>query len=104
MKKTDLAIEKLTKECEGKDYLIPFEEYLTSICTNDYIAEKILDEKKTLEGCFNEMRNIASKRQVNRCACIPPDEGYEIIRKYYEISDEGPQVKEAEVINILDFM
>lgn len=40
------AIAKITEECQGKDYLVPFEEYLTSICTTDKIAEKILDKKR----------------------------------------------------------
>ena len=30
-KKTDDAIAKITAECEGKEYLIPFEEYLSDI-------------------------------------------------------------------------
>ena len=46
----DKAIKRITEECEGKDYLIPFEEYLTSIC-NESTAPQILDTKKTLEGC-----------------------------------------------------
>ena len=31
--KTDLAKRKLAEECQGKEYLIPFEEYLTEIHT-----------------------------------------------------------------------
>ena len=46
---TDRAIARITEECQEKDYLIPFEEYLTSIMT-DKIAEKVLDEKKSLQG------------------------------------------------------
>ena len=45
--KTDAAIEKMTKECENHGHLVPFEEYLTSICTTDAVADKILEEKKT---------------------------------------------------------
>lgn len=82
-KKTDAAIAKLTAECEGKYYLIPFEEYLTSICTSDDIADKILNPKKTLGECFEKMKGIAKGRAVNRCAYIPSEEGFEIIREYY---------------------
>ena len=35
MSKTDEAIAKMAEEIKGKDYLIPFEEYLTTICTTD---------------------------------------------------------------------
>ena len=55
---TDRAIARITEECQKKDYLIPFEEYLTSIMT-DRVAEKVLDEKKTLQGCFDETETSA---------------------------------------------
>ena len=104
MDRINEAIARMTKECEKKEHLIPFEEYLTSICTNDSVAEKILNEEKTLEGCFKAMRSVAEKRKVNNCACIAPEEGFEIIRKYYGIFDEEPKANQAEVVNILDFM
>lgn len=104
VKKSDLAIEKLTKECEGKEYLIPFEEYLTSICTNDRIASKILDPTKNLEDCFKTMREIAKKRQVNGCTVIGPNEGFLIIQKYYGINDEELKGGQRDVMDILDFI
>ncbi len=105
MNKRDKAIAKMTKECQGKDYLIPFEEYLTGIC-NEHIAEKILAEGKSLQGAFDAMKDIAKKRQVNGCAYIPPEEGFEIIKKYFDIQDEDMEVtkEETEVIDILDFL
>lgn len=102
--KTDQAIEKITKECQGKDYLIPFEEYLTSICTEDAVADKILADGKTLQGAFDKMRGIASKRQKNGCAYIPPEEGFAIIREYYEIEEAEPEPPVGDVIDIMDFL
>ena len=107
--KTDHAIEKMTKECQGKDYLIPFEEYLTSICTTDAVADKILAEGKTLQGAFDKMKGIASKRRTGNCAYIPPEEGFAIIREYYEITEAdimpAPAKHEAaDVIDITDFL
>ena len=84
----DKAIKRITEECEGKDYLIPFEEYLTSICTNDSVAEKILSPRKTLQECFNGMKNIARKSAINNFAFIPTEVGYQIIREYYDITIE----------------
>lgn len=98
--KTDRAKARLAEECLNKEYLIPFEEYLTGICTSDDIADKILDESKTLEGCFEHMREIARKRQKNNCAYIPEAEGLEIIREYYDIN---LSVK-SDVIDITDFL
>ena len=100
---TDRAIARITEECKKKDYLIPFEEYLTSIMT-DKVAEKVLDEKKTLQGCFEKMREIARRRQHNSCAYIPPDEGLSIIRDYYGIDLAEKSSPEPGVIDITDFL
>lgn len=102
MSKIDDAIARITKECEGKDYLIPFEEYLTGICNSDEIADKILNPKKTLDGCFEKMKSIARKRAVKNAAYIPPEEGYQIIRDYYGI--ELNEKKTAAVLDVLDLL
>ena len=105
MSKINDAIAKITTECEGKDYLIPFEEYLTGICTTDQIAERILNPKKTLVKCFEQMKSIAKKRAVNGAAYIPPEEGFRIIRNYYEIElSEKKEKKSAEVVDVLDLL
>lgn len=100
---TDRAIARITEECKEKDYLVPFEEYLTSIMT-DKIAEKVLDEKKTLQGCFKAMQEIARKRQHGGCAYIPPDEGFATIREYYDIDLAEKSSSEPGVIDITDFL
>lgn len=102
-KKTDEAIAKITMECKGKGHLVPFEEYLTSICT-DAVAEKILQEDKKLEGCFNKMRDIAEGRQCNGSAYIPPEEGFGIIREYYGITDADMRQTAGNVIDIMDLL
>lgn len=98
--KINMAIARITKECQGNDYLIPFEEYLTSICTTEAVADKILKEDKTLKGCFDNMKKIAKDRAVNGCTYIPPEEGFEIIKKYYGID----QSKTSQTIDITDFL
>lgn len=102
-KKTDEAIAKITAECEGKDYLIPFEEYLTSICT-EAVAEKILKGDKKLEDCFKKMKEVARDRQKNGCAYIPNEEGFKIIRDYYEITDSDLKKSVGNVIDITDLL
>lgn len=102
MSKINDAIARITDECEGKDYLIPFEEYLTGICTSDEIADKILNPKKTLDGCFENMKGIAKKRAVKGAAYIPPEEGFQIIRDYYGI--ELRKEKKAAVIDVMDLL
>ena len=104
---TDRAIARITEECQKKEYLIPFEEYLTSIMT-DKIAEKVLDEKKTLQGCFDEMKKTAEKHMVRNenvgTACIPPEEGFAIIRDYYGIDNAEKASQDPGVIDITDFL
>lgn len=106
--KTDQAIKKMTRECQGKDYLIPFEEYLTSICNTDAVAEKVLADGKSLQGAFDKMKGIARKRQRGGCAYIPPEEGFAIIREYFEITDTDMAAESVQhggdVIDIMDFL
>ena len=104
---TDRAIAHITEECQKKDYLIPFEEYLTSIMT-DKIAEKVLDEKKTLQGCFDKMKETAEKHMVRNgnvgIAYIPTEEGFAIIRDYYGIDLAENSNRDPGVIDIMDFL
>lgn len=103
----DKAAARMAEECQGKEHLIPFEEYLMSIMT-DAVALKILVEDKTLEGAYEKMKDIARKRAVNGAAYIPPEEGFEIIRSYYGIEEEDLHVSAASqqnsVIDIFDYM
>lgn len=99
--KTNRAIARITDECKGNEHLIPFEEYLTSICTSDEVADKILNTGKSLSGCFEKMKGIAKGRAKNGCAYIPPEEGFRIIRDYYGIEDSK---KTGPAIDIMDFL
>lgn len=101
-KKTDEAIAKITAECEGKEYLIPFEEHLTNICTNDRIAEKIMQEGKTLQGSFDKMKSIAKNRRKGNFAYIPESEGFAIIEEYYGITEADKSGSGRQVGNIID--
>lgn len=109
--KTDQAKRKLAEECQGKDELIAFEEYLTNICTNDRVADRILAEGKTIEGCAKAMSQAAEKRIKTRsgmqCVAMTPDEGFEIIREYYGITDgdlSAQTSKPAGIVDITDFL
>lgn len=99
--KTNRAIARITDECKGNEHLIPFEEYLTSICTTDDVADKILNNDKSLKGCFEKMKNIARSRAKNGCAYIPPEEVFRIIRDYYGIEDSK---KTSSAIDIMDLL
>ena len=100
---TDQAIAKMAEEIKGNDHLIPFEEYLTGVCTSDDVAEKILEKDKSLEKCFKHMEGIARKRKTGNFAYIPPEEGFSIIREYYGIKNK-PAAREPETVDIMDLL
>lgn len=102
--KINEAIARITQESYRKDHLIVFEEYLTSICTTDDIAEKILNRDKTLQGCFTYMRDKACKKQVNGTGFFSPEEGFAIIRDYYGITDRDKDKDRSDVIDIMDLL
>ena len=99
--KTNRAIARITDECKGNEHLIPIEEYLTSICTTDDVADKILSNDKNLKGGFEKIKSIAKGRAVNGCAYIPPEEGFRIIKDYYGIEDSK---KTGPAIDIMDLL
>ena len=102
--KTDEAKMRMAKECQGKEELVPIEEYLTSICTTDAVAEKILEKEKTLQKCLDHMRKIAQKKAVHGFACIPPEEGFKIIGEYYGITEADKSQTVGNVIDIMDYI
>ncbi|MEG1036594.1 MAG: hypothetical protein RSA49_04185 [Anaerovoracaceae bacterium] len=102
------AIDKITNEmmaAKGNPAIIYIEENLRKKITSDEVAEKILQEGKTIAGAFGEMRKIARERAVNNVGFIPPEEGLEIIYKYFGIDDIEEQTEERkEPVNILDLL
>ena len=108
MDRKEQAIARMAEEMKGKDYLVPFEEYLTGICTTDAVAEKIMADGKTLKGAFDAMKDVASKRKSGNFAYIPEKEGFQIIRDYYGITDGDmaptAPIRESAGIDVLEFL
>lgn len=69
-----------TAECVG--------EYVKSLCDREAFAAMVRRKGKSLESCIKNMESEAKKKVKNRsgcqCACIPPSEGFKMIREYYE--------------------
>lgn len=63
------------------------EEHLTEICNNEEIANKLLNEKKTLKQLNKNIWNTAKQRKQGNCAYIPDAEIYETVEEYYNIID-----------------
>lgn len=87
------AIEKLDKEMEqAKDACSKYiAEQLLQLATScPKVAEKILEQKKTLAGALAAVRQEAKKHAVGGCACIDETKTMEIACKYYNIKAAEP--------------
>ena len=87
------AIEKLDKEMEAaKDPCFKYiAEQLLQLATScPEVAEKILEQKKTLSGALLAVREEAKKHAVGGCACLDEIQTMEIACKYYNIAKTEP--------------
>lgn len=106
----DKAIARITDEMMkiNTPHAQAVEEYLTGICTTDAVAEKLLDESKSLKGFLDKLLKEAKKRSKGNVAYIAPDEVWEMVEKYYGITEEDKAamaVTSAEdIIDISDFL
>lgn len=103
------AIETITKEMmEANDPLVTMlEEHMTDICTNDKVAEKLLQEGKTLKEVSAKLWNMASKRKKGSGAHISDTECFHVAEEYYGITEEdkaGGNKTDDKVVDIFDFL
>ena len=96
------AIEKLKAEIvKSNDPCIQVigEFLLQHIESNNSNAEKIMQEGKTIEKSFEEMRNAAVKKKVGNRAVLTDQEGFTIVLKYFgiesSITNKVSRVKES---------
>ena len=63
-------------------------DYIKSICDRESFAAMVRHKGKSLVNCIKNMESEAERqiktRSGRQCACIPPAEGYKMIRGYYE--------------------
>lgn len=106
----DKAIARITDEMMkiNTPHAQAVEEYLTGICTTDAVAEKLLDERKSLKGFLDELLKEAKKRSKGNVAYIAPEEVWEMVEKYYGITEEDKSSMVAapaeDIIDISDFL
>lgn len=99
------AIKKITEEMmenQNNTAIRVIEEHLTSICTTNEVAEKILNKEKTLRGALGAIKNEAQKEKVGNCACIDDKRGFEIVEKYFGIEEEDKKINK--IIDIIDLI
>ncbi len=86
----DQAIAKLKAEMDGaksNEYIRVVGQYLTGyIEANPEAAEKIMAADKTIAKSLDAMRNEAQKKKVGNVAMFTPQQGFEIVMKYFGIN------------------
>ena len=99
----DKAIAKITGEMMKIDtpLAIGIEEHLTEVCKSENVAEKLLDEGKSLKACCDKVTAEAKKRAKKGVAYIPPQEVFAMVDEYYGISNVH---EPAQKINVMDLM
>lgn len=92
------AIDKLDAEMEqAKDPCSKYiAEQLLQLATScPEVAEKILEEKKTLTGALGAIKEEAKKHAVGGCGCVDEAQAVEIACKYYNIKAKKPVAEPA---------
>lgn len=98
------AIEKLKKEMESKkenSYIQAIGYYLLKqVEINRNAAEKICNEKKSIEKSLKEVEKVARNKAVASCAVLSDSEVFKIVREYYQfeaVQDKFIQVEVDEI-------
>jgi hypothetical protein len=92
------ALEKINNEMSqsNKDpYIQTVGRFLLQhINANHEDAEKILTADKSIAKSLDIMRQEAQKKQVNRCGMFTPEEGFNIVLKYFGIDKTGTSLEQ----------
>lgn len=105
METINKAIEKLTKEMMklNNPFAQAIEEHLTEICTSDVVAEKILNDGKSLKGACDSIRDAAKKNAVGGVGAVSDEDAYRMAEEYYGINKIN-RAEKHETMNVLDLL
>lgn len=98
------AIERIKREMKQKkdnSYIQAIGDYLLKqVEINRDAAEKICNEKKSIEKSLKEVEKVARKKAVAGCAVLSDNEVFKIVREYYQfeaVQDKFIQVEVEEI-------
>lgn len=106
----DKAIAKITDEMIkiNEDLTNMLEEHLTRICTTEAVAEKLLDDKKSLKELNEKIWEEAQKRRKGKGLYWPDDEICELAEEYYGITEQDKAstgvASKKDIIDITDLL
>ena len=93
IKKLDAEMEKAQDSCSK--YIAEQLLQLATSCPE--VAEKILEQKKTLAGALDAIKAEAKKHAVGGCGCVDEAQAVKIACKYYNIKATKPAAEPAAV-------
>lgn len=104
----DKAIARITEQAMKLNHGLAtvIEEYLTDRCTTNEVAEKLLDENKTVSEIYNKIKNHARDLAKDRFAMMKDDELYGMIDEYYGLDHASASHKAsapAPKVDVFDF-
>ena len=100
--KINEAIAKLTEEATkaGDPLSIFIEEHLTDKITNEDIANKILDEDKTIAALIKQIKAKAKEQAVNGVGAVSDDDVRKMTDEYFGIDNAEPK----KMIDVMDLL
>ena len=99
------AIDKIDGEAEKLNNVnarVIASHIIDTYLNSDENADKVLDDKHTMKGCFNRIISKARKRAENNCAMVEDDTVFDWAKEYYGFAVACKN--ESKIIDILDFM
>ena len=80
------AIQKINAEMQKKPddkFREVIGHYIIDRCSDPSCAEKVMDEKKTLEDALDKIIDLAKKSKYNQCAVLSDDVVFAEVDKYF---------------------
>ncbi len=102
--KQQKAINHIDAEAEKENDCVKIiaQYIIENLIKTDSAAEKILNEKLTLNACFEKVKSNAKAKALNGCACVEDAVVYRWVREYYGLTAEDLKPK-SDTADILQF-
>ena len=99
------AIAKITEEALAinNPAVTAIEEYLTDNCKTDEYAKALLNQEKTLKGCWDAITKKAKEKAANGTAVLSDKEVFDMAEEYFGTGKTAASYK-SKVVNVLDLL
>ncbi len=102
--KIQKAIDKIDGEAEKLNDVharVIASHIIDTYLNSDENADKALDDKHTMKGCLDSIKNKAKKEAVHGCAMIDNETVFDWAKEYYGFA---VACKESKIIDLFDFI